>query len=100
MTWHLTFLMIDLFIAFASTALLFGAPGFWQRSVMLWYLVGFVVLAIGRIIGLMEDEYHAQMVLNVGRVFIVVGVMAHVFRLFLAEQARRCLPTRRSTSNS
>ena len=92
MTWHATFLAIDLSLVFACMALLLHAPGFWQRSVICWYGAGFLVLAVGRCFGLAGDEYTAQMVLNVGRIFIVVGVMAHVFRLFIAEQARRCLP--------
>lgn len=86
MTWHATFLMIDLFLVFACAALLWGAPGFWQRSVLCWYGAGFLVLAVGRVCGLAGEEHAAQLVLNVGRIFIVVGVMAHVFRLFIAEE--------------
>ena len=92
MSWHMTFLLPDLCLVFASIALLYGAPGFWQRSVLIWYGVGFLVLAVGRCFGIAGDEWTAQLVVNVGRVFIVVGCMAHVFRLFIQEQARRCLP--------
>lgn len=92
MTWHLTFLLLDLCLVFASVALLYGAPGFWQRSVLIWYGTGFLVLAVGRGFGLAGDELTSHLILNVGRAFITVGCMAHVFRLFILEQARRCLP--------
>ena len=92
MTWHATFLMLYVFCAFACGALTLGAPGLWQRGVMCWYGFGFMVLAVGECYGLSGETWTATVIANVGRIVIVVGVMAHIFRLFIAEQARRCLP--------
>jgi len=91
MIWHIVFLILDVVIVGAVVILYAGAPGFWQRSALAWYGLGFFVLAIGRVYGVAGDEETATQVLNFGRVFIALGVMAAVFRLFYVDQERRCL---------
>lgn len=91
MIWHAVFFSLDLVCLAAALILMRGAPGFWQKSTMAWYAAGFAVLAIGQAIGLRGDEILSVQVLSVGRVFLVLGVMAALFRLFYVDQERRCL---------
>jgi hypothetical protein len=90
-TWHAVFLAVDIACLFAAGALFAGAPGFWQRSALAWYWAGFLILAVGRGIGLHGDAALSGVVLDAGRGFVTLGVMASLFRLFYVDQERRCL---------
>ena len=92
MIWHATFFAIDVGCVAALVLLLRGGPDWMQCSAICWLLVGFVVLALGRAAALSGDEYAAELLIAFGRTVCHLGVIVYVLRLFVTEQARRCLP--------
>lgn len=92
MTWHLTFLALDVFCLIALVTLLKDSPDFLQKSVLGWLICGFVVLSAARLGALLGLE-GAENLVAFGRTCTHLGAVVYILRLFIAEQSRRCLPT-------
>lgn len=92
MIWDATFLAVDLMCLFALAVLYRGAPDFMQRSAIVWLLFGFAILSAGRITALLGNSDDSDLLIAFGRGLTHIGVIAYILRLFIVEQARRCLP--------
>ena len=92
MIWDATFLAVDLMCLFALAFLYRGAPDIMQRSAVVWLIFGFAILAAGRVTALVDNAEDAATLIQFGRGLTHIGVIAYILRLFVAEQARRCLP--------
>jgi hypothetical protein len=91
MVWDATFLAVDLMCLFGLAMLYRGAPDIMQRSAIVWLIFGFLILSLGRATSLAGNKDDAEVLIAFGRGLTHVGVIAYILRLFVAEQARRCL---------
>ena len=100
MTWHLTLFALDIACVFALALLMRDAPDWMQRSAIRWLIAGFAVLVVGRAVALAGDEESAELIIHLGLTTCHLGVIVYILRLFVAEQARRCLPKSSKLSRS
>lgn len=99
MTWNVTMLFVHLFGLFALAALYRHAPDSIQKIVVGLLAVAFLILVYAYASAITGAWMH-WMVVRVAHSVEHIAVLVYVFRLFIADQERRCLPNSSQHSHS
>lgn len=92
MSWHTTLLFVHTFALFALVALLRHCPDLGQRAVLWLLILSSLVLLYANAAAIFGGWAH-WWVTRVGYEIEHLAVLLSVFRLFINDQERRCLPS-------